>query len=191
MKRGYTALVDSVGVRTGIDEICDHLTLLTRIPVTRTRASICSVVQRFGSPSVTGANRGASCDEPLGKSSVMGGGGDVQRGVTRVDVMPDRSEEVGLWFLATRSNPKHAGGQVRTFTEHSRDPDPISGGDPSEERKQRTLVGVPIRLRHGYRLPDLEGGRSGSGFMYRATKHEIRPPRAGATVPLGGGSKGR
>src|SRR5947208_545991 len=55
MKRGYTALVDSVGVRTGIDEICDHLTLLTRIPVTRTRASICSVVQRFGSPSVTGA----------------------------------------------------------------------------------------------------------------------------------------
>jgi hypothetical protein len=45
--------------------------------------------------------------------------------------------------------------------EHSHDPDVVSGGDRSEERKQRTvveLVGSPTCLRHEYRLPVLVPG---------------------------------
>jgi hypothetical protein len=55
------------------------------------------------------------------------------------------------------------GGQARCLIEHSRNPGVVTGGDRSEERKQRTVVelaGSPTCLRHEYRLPDLERRRS-------------------------------
>jgi hypothetical protein len=123
-------------------------------------------VERFGSPSVAGANRSALCDERLGESTVMGGGGDMQSRVACVDVVTNRDKEVGAGILAGRSGPKRVGGQATCVIEHSRDPDVVTGGDRSEERKQRTvveLVGSPTCLRHEYRLPDLERGRSWAG----------------------------
>jgi hypothetical protein len=59
MQRGHTALVECVGVSARIDEIRDQLALRIRI---RARTSICSVVERLGSPSVVCANVGASYD---------------------------------------------------------------------------------------------------------------------------------
>ena len=70
----------------------------------------------------------------------MGGGGDMQRRVARVDVMTNRDKEVGAWILAARSDPKRTGGQARCLIKHSGDPDVVTGGDRSEERKQRTVV---------------------------------------------------
>jgi len=97
---------------------------------------------------------------------VMGGGGGMQGRVARVDVVTNRDKEVGAGILAGRSGPKRVGGQARCLIEHSRDPDVVTGGDRSEERKQRTVVelaGSATCLRHEYRLPDLERGRSGAG----------------------------
>ena len=91
----------------------------------------------------------------------MGGGGDMQRRVPRVDVVTNRDKEVGAGILTGRSGLKRVGGQARCLIEHSHDPDVVSGGDRSEERTQRTvveLVGSPTCLHHEYRLPDLERG---------------------------------
>jgi hypothetical protein len=156
MQRRDTALVDRVGVGASIDEVTDDLALRIRSQEVRARASICGVVERFGSPSVAGANRGAFSDERLGESSVMGGGGDMQCRIARVDVVTNRDKEVGAGILAARSDPKRTGGQPRCLIKHSRDPGVVTGGDRSEERKQRTLVELvrsPTCLRHGYRLP--------------------------------------
>jgi len=123
-------------------------------------------VQRFGSPPVAGANRGALCDERLGESPVIGGGGDVQGRVAGVHVVTNRDKEVGAGILAARSGPKRMDGQARCLIKHSHDPGVVTGGDRSQEREQRTvveLVGSPACLRHGYRLPYLERGRSWAG----------------------------
>jgi hypothetical protein len=156
MQRRDTAFVDRVWVGANIDEVRDHLALRIRIQEVRVRVSICGVVERFGSPSVAGANRGALCDERLGESSVMGGGDDMQCRVARVDVVTNRDKEVGAGILAARSDPKRMAGQAGCLIKHSRDPHVVTGGDRSEELKQRTvveLVGSPTCLRHGYRLP--------------------------------------
>jgi len=160
MQRRHTALVDRVRVGASSDEVRDHLALRIRIQVGSARASIRGVVERLGSPSVARPNRGALCDERLSESTVMGGGGDMQCRVARVDVVTNRDKEVGVGILAGCSDPKRVGGQARCLIEHSRDPDVVTGGDRSEERKQRTvveLVGSPASLRHEYRLPDLRG----------------------------------
>ena len=60
------------------------------------------VVEWFGSPSVAGANVGASRDERLSEFSLMRGGRNMQRRVTRVDVVTDRSKEERLWILTGR-----------------------------------------------------------------------------------------
>jgi hypothetical protein len=156
MQRRDTALVDRVWVGASIHEVRDHLALRIRIREVRARVSICGVVERFGSPSVAGANRGALCDERLGESAVMGGGSDMQCRVTRVDVVTNRDKEVGAGIRAARSDPKRMGGQARCLIKHSRDPDLVTAGDRSEECKQPTvtqLVGSPTCLRHGYSLP--------------------------------------
>jgi hypothetical protein len=57
------ALVERVRVCASIDEAKDHLARRTRLPVVCVRASIGSVVKRFGAPSVAGANHGALCDQ--------------------------------------------------------------------------------------------------------------------------------
>jgi len=163
MQRRYTAVVDRVRIGSSTDEVRDHLGLRIRIQVVRARASVRGVVQRFGSPPVAGANRGALRHERLGEATVMGGGGDMQSRVTAVDVVTDRDKEAGAGILAGRSDPKRVGGQARCLIEHSPDPGVVSGGDRSEERKQRTVVelaGSPACLRHEYRLPDVGTRRS-------------------------------
>ena len=70
----------------------------------------------------------------------MGGGGDMQCRVAREDVVTNRDKEVGAGILAARSDPERVGGQARCLIKHSRDPDVVTGGDRSEERKQRTVV---------------------------------------------------
>jgi hypothetical protein len=62
-------------------------------------------VERFGSSSVAGANRSALCDERLGESTVMGGGGDMQGRIARIDVVTNRNKKVGTRILAGRSDP--------------------------------------------------------------------------------------
>jgi hypothetical protein len=79
MQRRYTAPIDRVRVRASTDEVRDHLALCIRIHEVLARVPIRGVVERLGSPSVAGANRGSSYDERLGESSVVGGGADVQR----------------------------------------------------------------------------------------------------------------
>jgi hypothetical protein len=99
------ALVDRVRVGASSDEVRDHLALRIRIQEVRARASICGVVERFGSSSVAGANRSALCDERLGESTVMGGGGDMQGRVARIDVVTNRNKKVRARILAGRSDP--------------------------------------------------------------------------------------
>ena len=53
MQRGYSTLVEYVGVRASNDEKRDQVALRIRI---RARSSICTVVERFGSSSVVCAN---------------------------------------------------------------------------------------------------------------------------------------
>ncbi len=60
MQRGYSTLVECVGVRAGIDKKRDQLALRIRI---RTRSPIRGVVERFGSSSVVCANGGALYDQ--------------------------------------------------------------------------------------------------------------------------------
>ena len=60
MQRGNTALVECVGVRASIDKKRDQFALRIRI---RSRTSICSVVERFGSSSVVRANSGTLYDQ--------------------------------------------------------------------------------------------------------------------------------
>ena len=158
MQRRYTALAGRVRVGARGDEVKDHLALRIRIRVARACAPICGVVERFGSPPVAGANRSALGDERLGEPTVMGGGGDMQGRVARVDVVTNRDKEVGAGILAGRPGPKRAGSQARCLIEHSRDPGVVPGGDRSEERKQHTVAGLagsPACLRHEYRLPHL------------------------------------
>jgi len=112
MKGRYTALVHRVRVRAGIDEVRDHIALRIRTGVLSARVSICGVVQRFGSPSVAGANRSASCDERLGDTSMMGGRCDMQGRVARVDVMTNRDEKVGMGILTARANAKRMRSQA-------------------------------------------------------------------------------
>jgi len=155
MQRRDTALVDGVRVGAGIDEVRDDLLLRIRIQEVRAQLSIRGVVERFGSPSVAGANRGAMGDEHRGESPVMGGGGDMQCRVSRVDVVTNRNQEVRAGILTARSDPKRQGGQARCSIEHSRDPNGVTRRDRREERTQRTvveLVGSPTCLRHGHRL---------------------------------------
>jgi hypothetical protein len=162
MQRRDTAFVDRVRVGASIDEISDDLALRISIQEIRARVSVCGVVERFGSSSVAGANRGALCDERLGQCSVIGGGGHMQCRVARVDVVTNRNKEVGVGILAARSHPKRIGGQAGCLIKHSLDCDVVMGGDRSEERRQRTIVELvwfPTSLRHGYSLPDLERGR--------------------------------
>ena len=132
MQRGYTALVHGVGVCARIDEVGDQLALRIRIPVVHARASIRGVVERFGSPAVASANRGAVCEERLCESSLMGGGCDMQSRVARVDVMANRDKEVGDWILAAGSDPKRTDGQGRCLMKHSSNPDVVSGRDRDE-----------------------------------------------------------
>jgi hypothetical protein len=119
-------------------------------------------VERFGSPSVAGANRGALCDERLGESWVMGCSGDMQCRVARVNVVTNGHKEEGAGIAAARPDPKRMGGQARRLIKRSRDPNVVTGCDRSEERKQSTLIELvrsPACLRHGYRLLDPERGR--------------------------------
>jgi hypothetical protein len=163
MQRRYAALVDRVRVGASSNEVNDHLALRIRIHIVRARPSIRGVVERFGSPPVPGANRGALPDERLGKPTVMRGGGDMQGRVARVDLVTNRDQEVGTGILAGRPSPKRIGGQARRLTEHPRHPGVISGSDRSKQRKQRTVAGLagsPACLRHDNRLPYLERGRS-------------------------------
>jgi hypothetical protein len=60
------------------------------------------VVERFGSASVTSAHISALRDERLGELSSIRGGSDMQRRVTAVDVVTDRSKEVRVSILAAR-----------------------------------------------------------------------------------------
>jgi hypothetical protein len=151
MQRRYTALVDRVRVGASSDEVSDHLALVIRVQVASARASICGVVERFGSPSVAGANSSASCDECLGELAMMGGGGDMQGGVAHVDVVTNRDKEVGAGILPGCADAQRVGCQARCLIEHVPDLDIVSGADRSEERNQRTVVeflGSPTCLRH-------------------------------------------
>jgi len=66
----------------------------------------------------------------------MCGGGYMQCRVAGVDVMTNRDEEVRLWILATRPDPKGTRDQSGCLIEHSRDPDVVTRGDRGEEREQ-------------------------------------------------------
>ena len=82
----------------------------------------------------------------------MGGGGGMQRRVARVDIIMNREKEVRAWILATCSDTKRTGCQATQLIKGSGDPNLVAGGDRSEERKQRTVVGLvrcPTCLRHG------------------------------------------
>ena len=60
------------------------------------------VMEWLSSPSVTSANVGASRNERLGEFSLMRGRSDMQRRVTAVHVVTDRTKEVCLGILAAR-----------------------------------------------------------------------------------------
>jgi hypothetical protein len=103
MQWSHATLVQRVRVRACFDQICDHVTLGIPIPMLRARTPVCGVVERFSSPSVASANVGASRDERVGEFSLMRGSSDMQRRVTAVDVVMDRSKAIRLGVLAARS----------------------------------------------------------------------------------------
>jgi hypothetical protein len=70
----------------------------------------------------------------------MGGRGDMEGRVARVDVVTYRDEEVGLRIMAARSDLKRTGGQARILLKHPLDLGPVTSGDCREERKLCTLI---------------------------------------------------
>ena len=104
MQRSHATFVQGVRIRACFDEISNDVTLCHRIPVLPAGTPVGGVVERFSSPSVTSANVGASCDERIGEFSLMRGGGDMQRRVSAVNVVADRSKEVRLGILAARTD---------------------------------------------------------------------------------------
>ncbi len=125
MKRSHAALVNGVRIRTFFDEVGDHQSLPVPIRRGRTGTPICGVVERFGAPSVTSADISTSCDEEFGKFSLVRGGSDVRRRVSGVHVMMDRTKEVRVRILATRSDADWTGGEIRFFVHPSPDPETI------------------------------------------------------------------
>src|SRR3954465_12728074 len=112
MQRRHPALVERVRIRTGLDEIRDHLTLCRRIPVLRAGTPVGGVVERFSSPAVTSANIGASRNQRLGDFSLMRGRSDMQRRVTAVHVMTDCGKEVRLGILAARPDTNRTAREI-------------------------------------------------------------------------------
>ena len=72
----------------------------------------------------------------------MGGCGNAEGRVARVDVMTNRDEEVGARLLAARSDLKWTASQARSLFKHPPDVGVVTGGDRREDRKQHTLIEV-------------------------------------------------
>jgi hypothetical protein len=138
VQRPDTTVVQGLGIGTCLDEVANHLALSRRVPPVRSGTPICRVVQRFGSPSVTGANHGAMCNERLGESSMRGGSDNMQCRVARIDVVTNGQKEVGAGILAARSDPKRMSSEATCLIKHSPNPDVVTGGDRREQRQQRT-----------------------------------------------------
>jgi hypothetical protein len=90
-------------------------------------------MERLCSSSVSSAHCGASDDEPFGHSSVVGRGRDMQSGVARIHVMSDRKNEIGLWFLSTRTNAERAPSQIRLLIKDAAHSSLVASCEPSEE----------------------------------------------------------
>jgi hypothetical protein len=77
-------------------------------------------VNRLGTPSIAGSNIRAMRDEILGETCLMRGSGDVQRSVTGIYVVMNRSEEVRVRILAARSGADWTNGEIGCRVKPSR-----------------------------------------------------------------------
>jgi hypothetical protein len=116
MQCGYPAVVHGVGICTLFDEINDHLALGNSIPVVSTWAPVCSVVERFGTSSVTSPDVCALPYDKLGELSVMRGSCEMKRRVAHIHVVTNRSKKVPFRILAGRSDANGPGGETRRFS---------------------------------------------------------------------------
>ncbi len=106
MDRRHPAVVHGVRVRPRRDEQGDDFTLRCGIPVLGPWASVGRVVKRLGTHAVAGAHVGPCCHEQCESTALMRCRGDVQRSVTRVDVMTNRTEEVPVSIATARPDVK-------------------------------------------------------------------------------------
>ena len=157
MQRRHTASVQRVGISARFDEVPDHVTLCRRIPVLPAGTPVGGVVERFRSSPVASTNVSASRNEQLGELSSVPGGSDVQRSVTAVHVVTDRSQEVRLRILAARTDTDGTVCEIERCVQPSRNLEVVACIDRTEERQQRSIVRAAARptcLRHVHRLPD-------------------------------------
>ena len=102
MQRRDLALVASVRIGTGLDQIGDRRGLGGRIPAGRARHAIGGVVKRSGAATVLRADVGAAANQAPCEITAVAGGGDMERGVADVQVVLDLVEVVVVRMLSRR-----------------------------------------------------------------------------------------
>ena len=140
MQRGHAALVHGVGFRAHLDEVRNRASLPVPIPIGSTGSPVCGVVERLGTPPVPSADIGPARHEQFRESSMVRGGGDVQGGVPRVDVVMNRPKEVRVGILPGRTGAKGRGDEARIFRYRPLDAGLIARADSSKEREQGMVV---------------------------------------------------
>jgi hypothetical protein len=126
MQRGHPTLILDVGIRTFFDEVSNHLILPIPSSMGRTETPICSVMEWFGTPAVTKADISPVPNERLSQFTFMRGSSDMQRRVTCIHIVMNRTKEICVGILTARSDAKWTGDETRLVVHPSPDPKMIA-----------------------------------------------------------------
>jgi len=92
VQRRHAALIRGIGVSARAQQVLQSGRLCARVPSIRAGLAVAGVVQGLGTTTVSRADVGAACDKRSGDVRPIRGRGDVQRRITRVDVVPDLAQ---------------------------------------------------------------------------------------------------
>src|SRR5262249_43692665 len=139
MQRRHAAVVDGIRVSAGRDQAGDRRGLCVRIPCARARAAVGGVMKRLGAAAIAGTHIGARGDEFLCGLLPVAGGGDMQRRVAAIQVVPDLVEEVRLCTPAGRPLLGAGGRELRRCGQQSRRGRRVAGNDGTHEYHERAM----------------------------------------------------
>lgn len=147
MQRSNSTVVTSVGICTSCDEVVDDLALGRGIPIRRTGRLVGGVVEGFGAAPVTGPYPRAFPHERLRDWSKVSRGGNVERGIAGIHVVPDRIEEIGIRILASRGDADRSHRElIVERVEYASDLVKVPRRDDSIQSEQRDILGLIRRF---------------------------------------------
>jgi len=128
--------------------------------VARTGTAVCGVVERFGTPSVSGTNFSTVRCETFGDVYFVCGRSNMQRSVAFKDVVVNCAQEVRIWILPGRSGLDCTSSKVWLSVKAPNHLVMILSRDHDEEPEKCTVfrsIELPTSFGHPHSLPSVLG----------------------------------